>query len=251
MPANVMVTRRLTLFALACGLLTGCVTESSGTDAACQWRPNAASVLSPEQLSPEQLSPEQLSKDAERAEDLAIRYADGHDRPGTNPGSTSEHYHRTIDQCMDTLFQAVAAQHHVTPQEVRDSIDKHRSTSLDVAVMLSFGLLYAYFVNRFVRGIWRRFPPKRDRMLGVLATAVIAPVAGLLGGVAGELWAFQAECIRIGYGHLVGRFDRTLWAHDRPGILVAAIVIFWALSWRSYQEAESAGESPSTVLGLE
>ncbi len=117
--------------------------------------------------------------------------------------------------------------------------------------MLSFGLLYGYFVNRFVRGIWRRFPPKRDRLLGILATFAIAPIASLLGGVAGELWAFQAECIRIGYGHLVGRFDRTLWARDRPGILVAGIIIFWTLSWLRYQEAESAGEEHSTVLGLD
>ena len=238
-----LVKPRLTFLVLACALLTGCVPESSGTDALCQWRPDSRHRGN--------LSPEQLSADAEKAEDLAVRYADGHGRPGTNPGSTSEHYHRTIDQCMDSLFQAVANQHHVTPQEVRGSINKHRSTSLDVAVMLSFGLLYAYFVNRFVRGIWRRFPPKRDRLLGILATAVIAPIAGLLGGVAGELWAFQAECIRIGYGHLVGRFDRTLWARDRPGILVAGIIIFWTLSWLRYQEAESAGESRATVLGLD
>ncbi len=95
-------------------------TESSGTDAVCQWRPPSGRSGN--------VSPEQLSADAEKAEDLAVRYADGHDRPGTNPGSTSEGFHRTIDQCMAVLFQAVADQDHVTPQQVRDSISKHRST---------------------------------------------------------------------------------------------------------------------------
>ena len=67
-------------------------------------------------------------------------------------------YDSTRDRCMASPFQLIAEQHHVTPQQASGSINTRRRTSLDVAVMLSFGLLYAAFVNRFVRGILAEVP---------------------------------------------------------------------------------------------
>jgi hypothetical protein len=51
----------------------------------------------------------------------------------------------------------------------------HRRISFDAAVMLAFGLLYALFVNRFVHGIWLRFPPVQNRLAGITATTLISP----------------------------------------------------------------------------
>lgn len=225
---------------LACGILTGCVSESSGPDAVCQWRGDTTGAL--DLTDPRQA--QHLSNDAEAAEDLAIRYADGHDRPANGSGITIAEYHQTRDQCMAALFQVVADRHLVTPQQVRESINKHRHISLDWAVMLSFGLLYGLFVNGFVRRIWLRFPPKQDRLLGIMATVVMAPVVSLLGVAVGELWAFEAETLRIGYGHLVQRAERIPWGRYRPAIFVAGLVVFWILSWLRYR-----GAAPSAALG--
>jgi len=229
-----MVSLRIICIALPVfGILTGCVSESSGPDAVCQWRGDAAAAL--DLTDPRQAA--HLSKDAEEAEDLSIRYGDGHSRPTSAGSPTIAEYHQVREQCLALLFQAVADRHHVTPQQVRESINKHRHTSLDAVVMLSFGLLYGLFVNGFVRRIWLRFPPQRDRMLGIVATAVISPVVSVVGVAVGEMWAHQAETLRIGYGHLVERVERIPWGHYRPEIFVAGLVIFWILSWLRYRDA--------------
>jgi hypothetical protein len=59
----------------------------------------------------------------------------------------------------------------------------------------------------------------------------------------GELWAFEAETLRIGYGHLVQRAERIPWGHHRPAIFAAGLVVFWILSWIRYRAA-----APSTAL---
>jgi hypothetical protein len=231
---------------LAYGMLTGCVSESSGPDAVCQWRGDTIGAL--DLTDPRQ--DRHLSNDAEEAENLAIRYADGHDRPTNGGGPTIAEYHQTRDQCMAALFQVVADRHHVTPQQVRESINKHRHTSLDWAVMLSFGVLYGLFVNGFVRQIWRRFPPKQDRLLGIMATVLISPVVSLIGVAVGEFWAFEAETLRIGYGHLVERVERIPWGHHRPAIFAAGLLIFWILSWLRYRVAAPSAASDHSYLKL-
>jgi hypothetical protein len=230
---------------LACGILTGCISESSGPDSACQWRRDSIGAL-------DLTDPRQdlhLSNDAEEAEDLAIRYADGHSRPGTAAGHTMAEYTQTRDQCMAALFQVIADHHHVAQQQVREAINKHRHTSLDVAVMLSFGLLYGLFVNGFVRRIWCRFPPKQDRWLGIMATVVISPVVSLLGVFLGGMWTFWAETFRIGYGHVSDRAERIPWNHHQSEIFVTGLVVFWILSLVRYRYPGPVSGSGSR-LGL-
>jgi hypothetical protein len=217
-------------------ILSGCVSASSGRNAACQWSGDAGGPLN---LNDDRAA-RHLSEDAEKAEDLSIRYADRHSRPGHTPGATMADYHRVRLHCEATLFQAIADGHHVTPEQVRESINTHRRTSLDAVVTLSFGLLYAFIVNRFVRGIWLRFPPAEDRLHGMVATIVISPIASLLGVVIGEMWSGLAEALRIGYGHLVQRADRIPWGHHRPTIFVIGIALFWIFSWLRYREARSS-----------
>ena len=122
---------------------------------------------------------------------------------------------------------------------MRDSIDTHRNTILDVVVMLSFGLLYALVAYRLVVGIWRRFLPTEDAPLGIAATVVISPVASLLGLVMGDFWSSEAEALRVGYGHLVQRAARIPWGHHRPAIFTIGVLLFWALSWLRYREVRS------------
>ena len=219
------VARGIAIALVACAVLTVFIPESSGPDAVCQWPPD------PRQA-------ERLSNDAEKAEDIAIRYADGHSRPGSPAGHTMAEYEQQRDQCMASLFQVIADHHHVTPQQVRESINKHRNTSFDVAGMLSFGFLYGLFVNYVVRQIWSRFPPQQDRLLGIVATVVISLMVSLLGVCFGEMWTFRAEALRIGYGHLSYRDARIPWTQHRPELFAAGLAVFWILSLVRYRGPE-------------
>jgi hypothetical protein len=229
-----------------CFILPVCVAETSGPDAMCKWPGDSTGRLDPN--NPDQSA--HLSHDAGKAEYIAIRYADGHSRPGFAVGKTMADYIQTRDGCMAALFQEIATDHYVTPRQVRDSAGTHRRASLDAMVMLSFGILYAMFVNRFVRGIWRRFPPRQDLLAGILATVVIGPVAGVLGEVLGELWAWKAETLRVGYGHLNLLEERIPWGHHRTELFVLATALFWMFSWLRYRDAEPDGPTATPVLNL-
>jgi len=82
-----------------------------------------------------------VSDDAGVAEDLAIRYADSHSGPRSGHFAGLEEYARTREQCRAALFQAIADNHGVTQERVRESLEDRR-TSFDLAVILSFAVLY-------------------------------------------------------------------------------------------------------------
>src|SRR6185437_16245698 len=106
--------------------------ESSGPDSLCQWPRDSGGRLDLRDSHQAQ----HLSSDARKAEDLAIRYADGHARPGSSSGHTMAEYNQTLNRCEADLFLAVAEQHKVTAGEVRKSLDRHRNVALDALVML-------------------------------------------------------------------------------------------------------------------
>jgi len=237
--------RRVCYVALvAVYVLAAFMPQSSGPDAVCEW-PH-------DQVGPLDLSDarqgKHLRNDAEKAEGLAIRYADGHSRP--NHGHTMGEYVRTLNQCRADLFGAISEDHKVSPKEVRESIDKYRSTGLDAVVILFFGLCYGLFTDSFVRRIWCRFPPKEGRLPGIIATVVASPVASILGVVFGEGWSDAAETLRVGYGHLVDRSLRIPWLNHRPAIFAAGIAVFWLVSWRQYRKVDMDIEADSVASRL-
>lgn len=237
--------RRVCYIVLVAGYVFAAFTpQSSGPDAVCQWPQDNVGPLD---LSDARQG-KHLRNDAEKAEDLAIRYADGHSRP--NHGHTMGEYVRTLNQCEADLFGAISEHHKVTPQKVRESIDKYRCTSLDAAVVLFFFLCYGLFTDQFVRKIWRRFPPKEGRLPGILATVVVSPVVSILGVIFGEAWSNAVETLRIGYGHLVDRSSRIPWIHHRPVIFAVGIAVCWLVSWRQYRKADIDTETEYVALRL-
>jgi len=232
--------RRGCYIALVAGyVLAAFVPQSSGPDAVCQWPHDHVGPLD---LSDARQG-QHLRNDAEKAEGLAIRYADGHSRP--NHGHTMGEYRRTLDQCEANLFAAISEDHKVTPKEVRESIDKYRRTSLDALLILFFGLCFGLSTDQFVRKIWRRFPPKDGRLPGIITTVAFSPVVSILGVAFGEGWSDAAETLRIGYGHLVDRSSRIPWFNHRPVIFAVGIAIFWLVSWRQYRQADMHTETNS------
>src|SRR6185312_4312608 len=129
------IVKRLCYVVLVAVLVMGLFTrESSGPDSVCQWPPDSGGRLDLSDSDQDQ----HLSSDARKAEDLAIRYADGHARPGSSSGHTMAEYNQTLNRCEADLFLAVAEQHKVTAGEVRKSLDRHRNVALDALVMLFF-----------------------------------------------------------------------------------------------------------------
>ena len=189
-----------------------------------------------------------LSDDAEFAEDFAIRYADAHHRPGTGVYTMAE-YEQFRNQCMSALFETIAKKHGVTEETVREALNKHRHTSLDLAVILSFAALYSFVARAMARGIWRSFRPKGDQLLGVAATVVVSVVFSLAGLLLGECWSVQAEALRIGNVHVSYRMDRIPWIHHRLEIFVCGIAIFWIAAALRYR-VTARGSDSGPLLSL-
>jgi hypothetical protein len=159
-----------------------------------------------------------LRRDAEGAEDRAIRYADAHNGLHSGRFESMAEYGRVRDQQMEEMFKTVAAQHGVSEEQVRQSL-AHRPAVVDVLVMFSFGALYA--------GIAYLILCRVNSNVMTLYLSVVWPgIAVLLG----EAWAILIEQFRLGTGHLSYRTDRIPWGHHRLALLLAAVVLFWIVA---------------------
>jgi hypothetical protein len=237
------MTARLALALVGFGCITACARHAQSYSK-CEW-PSETS-RSPDTRNP--VAQRHLSDDAELAEDFAIRYADAHHRPGTGV-YTMDEYEQFRNQCMSALFETIAKIHGVTEETVRESVDKRRHTSLDLAVILSFAMLYSFVARAMARGIWRSFQPKDDLLLGVAATVLVSVVFSLAGLLLGECWSVQAEALRIGNTHVSYRMDRIPWIHHRPEIFVCGISIFWIAAALRCRVA-ARGSDSDLVLSL-
>ena len=222
------------LIALALSCLIGC-DRSGGSNANCDWPQETKAPLDLKSSQPGR----HLSKDAELAEDLAIRYADACCRPSGSTYSMAE-YVQSEDRCMAKLFEIVAKDHSVTPEQVRKSINADRHASLDVVVILSFAVLYYLAASWMAGGIWRHFPPRYGWIVGLAAVLVISSLISLTGVLVGELWSTLAEAFRVGTDHLSYRVDRIPWIHHRLAIFAIGVLIFWLISAFHYRTARTA-----------
>ena len=188
------------------------------------------------------LTPRQLTHEAEFTEDLAIRYADACCGPRSGHFESMEEYDRRRDECMTQFFQVVALTYGTADGEIRDSLNR-RPLELDAASMISFFILYVWFLSRLAIRILR------DRDYGSASTKLIIVYAALLSGavfaVAGNLWCNTMEAIRLGNGHASYR-DRVPWAHHFAAEYVVGTVLFCLAIAIQRRTAASEG-SPSTT----
>lgn len=138
---------------------------------------------------------------------------------------------------MAGLFEAIGKNHGVTPEQVRRSVFVRR-TGPDLAVVLSFAVLYGFAASVVARRISRRFPPPEGR--GVVLTAIASAIIGAAGLLLGEVWSTTAENLRVGNGHLSYRVDRIPWVQHRLGFFVVCVVLFWLLAALEYWLAAAA-----------
>jgi hypothetical protein len=183
-----------------------------------------------------------LARDAELAEDLAIRYADVRRGPHSGHFEGWSEYVGTRDQCMAGLFQAIGRDYGATPEQVREPLG-YRRADLDLAIILSFVGFYAWAANDIARRVCRSYQETWGRVVMIVYASLIASALGTL---LGEVWSLTLENIRLGNGHLSYRVERIPWSHHRLGMFVGGIVLFWFLAalngWEGLSTAGRRGQ---------
>lgn len=210
-------------------------------DSNCEW-PNETAI-SLELTNPAQQR--HLSDDAQVAEDRAIRYADSHGGPRSGHFAGFDEYGRTREQCMAALFQVIANNHGVTQEQVRKSLE-YRRTSLDLAVILSFAVLYGFAASGMARRLRRRFLFDEGWIAGTAVTAIASAVVSLGGVMVGEIWSTTVEGIRIGNGHLSYRVARIPWTQHRLSLFAGGVVLFWLIA--GLQQRATAHQTPCSAM---
>ncbi len=202
----------------------GCI-DRTRVNARCEWT-GAGTVVA----------------DAQLAEELAIRYADGEfeRRSGFNGHGGLLDGGGVRSGCMARLVAIAAREHGVTTREV-DAARGQRNATFDVAVAALFVPLYVGGALLVSRLISRRFA---SDAVGVrlAATALASGVAALVAMQLGQLWLGAWEMVRVGNGHLSGfrAATRTHWTrHYVTAIAVGAVLLFWstALALRYTEES--------------
>jgi hypothetical protein len=230
------MTRLLPLSLLALGGLIGCARHAQ-PNSDCEWPHEIAS--GPLNLS-QQSQLHHLSDDAEFAEDLGIRYADMRRGPHSGHFEGMPKYGRTRDQCITALFKVIGSSHGVSEEQVRRSLG-HRRTSIDLAVMVSFVLLFGFGASLVTRRVVRSYPAEDGWTAPVVMTALVAIAGSVFGVLDGELWSLMLEDLRVGSGHLSYRVERIPWTQHRIGLFLGGAVLIVLISGFQYYRAPVRG----------
>jgi hypothetical protein len=179
-----------------------------------------------------------LSRDAEFAEDLAIRYADVHHGLRTPYYVSGEDYNAARNSCMATLFAEVARQHDVPIELVYKSLGRNR-VSIDAAEVLPFALLYCFLIAVVTHVILRRYPPA-DGWTSSTIMLLLLSVGFAAGGIMiGEVWSWFLEGYRVGNTHMSYRAQRLIWSRHPGTLFSGAVVLFWLVAIEVARRAKS------------
>jgi hypothetical protein len=207
----------------------------------CEWTDERSRSLNLEHVADR----DHLRCDALTAEDVAIRWADKYAGPRSGQFRGFPEYRRRRDECMKALLHGVASHHGVDVALVRQ-YHLGRDIVLDSAVILGFGVLYAFVAYGLAGVIRRRFAPDEWRAFWT-ATVAVSVCASVAGVMLGDLWSVSMENLRLGSGHLSYRIERIPWRQHRPELFVCGLVVFWlAAAVRSRLEltCKRAARSP-------
>lgn len=196
--------------------LSSCV-RRTGRNTNCYW-PGESPLSNPTER--------HLSADAEFAEDLAVRYADTHFGPRTRQFESMAGYRQGIQRCAYTLYEAVAATHHVPVSSVQNALGKNR-TFVDIGEFSTFLFLYALASVIAIRRI-RSLCSAGDGWAHSLALTLFCAIAFALAGVLSfDEWVGTVESLRVGTWHMSYRGFRLPGSHHRNFIFSALLVFFW------------------------
>ncbi len=208
----------------------GCI-EHRRVNSTCEWTGDTAFPLDSQNPAHRQ----HLIKDAQLAEDLAVRFADTEHKRLTGyagHGGLIDHG-RVVNDCMARLFTTIENGHSVTSEEIQVA-RWQRNRTFDVAVGLLFLPLYAFGASAACHQVWRRFS-SHQRYVGLVAMGFVSFAVSVLGLLLGQLWFVAWELVRIGNDHFGGnRAARNLWGHHAGELLVAGVLLFWFIASLRY-----------------
>jgi hypothetical protein len=217
---------RLPLLLTVC--LSGCIARDR-LNTNCEWTRDVAFRLDLEHEAEQR----HLNDDVELAEELGIRYGDSFRK---RDGRLEEH--RRTTECRTTLFAAIAHLHGVTPDDVLQARAR-RPATVDLAVLLSFAMLYGVVSSRLIGGIFSRLPV--DEPLPALAAiAMMSAMVSASGLMSLSLWAEAVEMVRVGNGHMSYRVGRLPWGQHQAELFVTGVVFFWLIALLLYWQKKSA-----------
>src|SRR5262245_38002987 len=172
-----------------------------------------------------------LRGDAESAETRAIHYAD----VSLAPQAGKMEYARVRDECMASLFAAVARTHSVNIAIVRAHTIQ-RDILFDAVVLVSFGAVYVLAGYAIATFITRRFAADGWRVsaIAVIALSLGTATAAMM---VGDLWSTAAEALRLGRGHLSYRVERLPWRQHRGLFFAGSLGLFWVVSILQFRRA--------------
>jgi hypothetical protein len=206
----------------------------------CEWTGDSAFQLDLENPRDQ----EHLIQDAQLAEELRVRYADFKHKEATGyeghggllNGGKFGH------DCQEKVDGIIARTHGVTVEQIAEARN-HRNHRFDIAVVLSFGVLYVLGALWACRLLCRRYAQNKQ----VVAVATVVTALGF-SGVGVQLlvlWATTAEMVRVGNDHLGQSRGTLIPSLNHIGeLFVAGIVAFLVTGLLQYRRAMSnEGES--------
>jgi hypothetical protein len=118
----------------------------------------------------------------------------------------------------------------VSLQDILVEFFGHRNVAADVAIILSFLVLYGLLGAVLVGRILRRYPVEESWAVTLVMIALASLAFGFGGTLVGEQWSAAAENIRLRDGHLGGRFGALPWVRHEFGFFILCVVLFWGVA---------------------
>jgi hypothetical protein len=223
----------------------GCI-ERDRVNSICEWTGDTKFPFDSQNPAHQQ----HLIKDAQLAEDLAVRYADTeHKRLTgyTGHGGLIDNG-RVVNECMARLYTMIENEHSATSEQIQVA-RAQRNRAFDVAVGLLFLPLYSFAATAACRRVWHRFA-SHQRYVGLVVMGLVSFAASFLGLVAGQLWFAIWEIVRIGNDHFGGnRAAHNLWVEHAGELFIAGIVLFWIIALLRYVAMSDDQMKPSDNRG--
>jgi hypothetical protein len=165
-----------------------------------------------------------LRRDAESAETIAIHCADV--SPARREGKRE--YDVALEECMESLFGAVARNHGLDIERVR-AYTTLRNGLFDVMVLVLFSGIYAIAAYAIAGRIARQIGAEDWRVvaLAVIGLSLGAAIVAMLGF---DMWAITAENLRLGSWHLSYREDRLPWRRHGVLLFTGSVGVFGLIS---------------------
>ena len=201
--------RRLLAIVLVSVCIVAC-SRRAGLNFDCTWTLDPALRLDLNDESDVQ----HLLEDVRVAEELGMRYGDRMAgwRLIETFGIVSRHGglknrelgRQARQQCVATLFRAIASTHEVTVSDIERVRPRLADRGLDLPVTIPVALLLMFAVRRFMRWIRNRFDPdeRAGWFVATLFGSFIVPAAVVALGIA---WAVIVEIVRLGNEHVGNR----------------------------------------------